>query len=139
MLFFNIFINLLINRFGNVMGCGFKFFFGLIVIALVLVLGALYFESYLTEKDLEVEIVNTVVVTNAGGERKELILTRGETFVNEDNSLLNKSNSKELQLKLLPGRRLKIRVVGYKLGFNLPFHSEFRNIIKIVGKKKGIF
>ena len=121
------------------MGCGFKFFVGLIVIGLVLVLGALYFESYLTEEDVEVEIVNTVIVTNAGGERKELVLTRGETFVNEDNSLLNKSNSRELKSKLLPGRRLKIRVVGYKLGFNLPFHSEFRNIIKIVEKKKGIF
>jgi len=121
------------------MGCGFKFFIGLIVIALVFVFGALYFESYLTEKDLEVEIVNTVMVTNASGERKELVLTRGETFVNEDNSLLNKSNSRELQKKLIPGTRLKLRVVGYKLGFNLPFHSEFRNIVKIVEKKKGIF
>ncbi len=120
------------------MGAGFKFIFGLFIIALLIFVGSLYFESFLTEKDLDIVITGRVKVINSSGNTRRLILTKNETFVNEDNSLFGKNDSEELQRKLIPGKKLRVRVVGYKMGICLPFHSEFRNIVKVVEKRHSI-
>lgn len=58
---------------------------------------------------------------------KYLIFTETEVFENTDAPILGKYNSSDLYSRLQPGRRYRIKVVG----FRIPAASTYRNIVEV--------
>ena len=110
-----------------------KIIFGLILILFIVLFSAAIFESFLTNRVIEIKIVKLDTVMDKNGDLYYFVETPDEIFKNENNYYHGKSNQDALMKLLEKGKTYKVQVVGYKLGFDIPFFiSKRRNIIKIV-------
>ena len=108
-----------------------KIILSIILILLIVLFSASIFESFLTSK--EIKIVKLERVLDEKGDLHFFVETADEIFRNENNYYHGKSNQEALMKLLEKGKTYKVQVVGYKLGFNIPFFiSKRRNIIKII-------
>ena len=109
-----------------------KILFGFVLISLIILFSAAIFETFLTSKEIMIKIKGIETPMDTEGNRRCFIITEGETFMNENNYYHGKSNQEELLKLLEKDKTYKVQVVGYKLGFEIPFFiSKYRNIIKI--------
>ena len=103
-----------------------SFFFGVIIILIIIIFGYLFFEPFLTEK---VETITVINKERWSGERGEyFIFTENEVFLNANDYYHNKHNADELYPEFKPGYTYKVKVVG----LYMPFIPRFRNIIEIL-------
>lgn len=110
-----------------------KILFGFTLISLIIVFSAAIFESFLTSKEIEITITKLERTMNEDGNVDYYIHTEDEIFNNENNYYQGKSNREALMKLFEKGKTYKVHVVGYNLGFEIPyFISKNRNIIKIV-------
>lgn len=110
-----------------------KLLFGLTLVGLIVISSAAIFETFITSKEVEIEITKLERTLNEEGELKYFIHTKEEVFRNEDNYYHGKSNQESLMKLLEANKKYKVQVVGYNLGFEIPFFiSSRRNIIKII-------
>lgn len=114
----------------------FRLIFGLLVVVIIIGFGAKFFESFVTEDIIEVTIKKIEVIDNKPDEKYYLIYTDKETLENRNHTFHNKVDSELIRKELLAGRAYKVRVVGYNLGFDLPFFSKYRNIVEVVQEIK---
>ncbi len=110
-----------------------KLFFGLGIVAGLIVLGALYFEKFLTEEEIIIEIEKVEQIYK-DEQLYYLVYSKDEIFENRNSFFHQKDNAEYLNGEFRKGRKLKVRVVGYKFGVKLPFLMEYRNIIDIITK-----
>ncbi|MFC2084315.1 hypothetical protein ACFLS9_04595 [Bacteroidota bacterium] len=117
-----------------------KLFFGLAIVVSIIVFCALLFESYLTEEVIKIKVTKKETVTSEDGAITYLIHTENEIFENSNNYFHKKENAESLNKKIKRKNTYKIKVVGFNLGFKIPFFTEYRNITEIVeeDKVKGI-
>ena len=108
---------------------------GLLIIALVIVFCALLFEKFLTEKTIDITVTKIEKIKAEDGELYFLVHTKKEIFENRDYYLHNKNNSKDINSKLKPKEKYKVKVVGFNFEQKFPFLLEYRNIIEIVETK----
>ena len=110
-----------------------KILFSLALIAVIIIYCAAIFESYLTSKRIEITVTQLERSQDEQGTIHYYIHTKDETFRNEDTYYQGKSNQEALMKILEKGKTYKVLVVGYNLGFDIPFFiSKYRNIIKII-------
>ena len=102
---------------------------GFIVIIICLIYGYLFFERFLTEKEITINITNSEKFGDEEG--SYLIFTPDEVFENENNYYHDKHNATEVFNKLQKGRTYKVKVCS----FYLPFIPHFRNIIEVVNEE----
>lgn len=112
-----------------------RLIFGLLLVALVILFCALLFEKFLTEETLEINITKIEKVISEDGELYFLVHTKYEIFENRDHYFHNKSNMKELNSKLKPKSKYKVKVVGFDFDEKIPFFLEHRNILELVESK----
>lgn len=112
-----------------------KLLFTLLIIALVILFCALLFEKSLTEETLQIEITKIEKLISEDGERYFLVHTKDEILENRDHYFHNKSNMKELNFKLRPKGKYKVKVVGFNFDEKIPFFLEHRNILELVETK----
>lgn len=98
---------------------------GIVIIFFVIVFGYLFFEPYITEKDITISVINKEKFGNQPG--KYFIFTANEVFLNSDNYYHNKSNADKLYLYFRSGADYRVKVVGVYW----PFLPRFRNIVSI--------
>lgn len=106
-----------------------KISIGLIIILLSLVFGYLFFEKFLTEKEVTITVLGSAKFGDEPG--RYLIFTKDEVFEDANNYYHDKHNATEVFNKLQKGRTYKVKVVS----FYLPDVPHFRNIIEIVDEK----
>ncbi len=99
---------------------------GFVIIILVILFGYLFFEPYLTEESISINVINKAQFGNEPG--KYFVFSEDEVFYNSDNYYQNKDNADELNDKLYPGSSYKVTVVG----IYLPWLPRFRNITNIL-------
>jgi len=103
-----------------------SFFFGVIIVLIIIVFGYLFFEPFLTEKEETITVINTERWTGEQG--KYFIFTENEVFLNADDYYHNKHNADKLYPKFKKGYTYKVKVVGWYI----PYLPRFRNIIEIL-------
>ena len=105
----------------------------LIIVNIVILIGLffcyLFFERFLTEKEITITVTNSVKFGDEPG--RYLIFTEDEVFEDEDNYYHDKTNAAEVFKTLQKGRTYKVKVVS----FYLPLIPHFRNIIDVVEEK----
>lgn len=99
---------------------------GFVIIILVILFGYLFFEPYLTEESISINVINKAQFGNEPG--KYFVFSEDEVFYNSDSYYQNKDNADELNDKLYPGSSYKVTVVG----IYLPWLPRFRNITNIL-------
>ncbi|MBN1299616.1 MAG: hypothetical protein JW995_00210 [Melioribacteraceae bacterium] len=108
----------------------FKLVAGLSVVIIVIIFGALYFESFVTTETLIIQINKIEEKTNPEGESYYLIHTPDEVFENRNNYFHQKENAVELAEQLKDKRKYEVEVVGF--GLDLPLFMEHRNIVNVI-------
>ena len=103
-----------------------SFFFGVIILLIILVFGYLFFEPFLTEKEEMITVVNMEKWSGEHG--KYFIFTKNEVFLDADNYYQDKHNADVLYPKFKKGYTYKVKVVG----LYIPFIPRFRNIVEIL-------
>lgn len=98
---------------------------GIVIIFFVILFGYLFFEPYITEKEITITVINKEKFGNEPG--KYFIFTADEVFTNSNNYYHSKSNADKLYPYFRPGAEYKVKVVGVYL----PFFPRFRNIVSI--------
>lgn len=101
-------------------------FISVIIILFVILFGYVFFEPYLTEREIIITVINYEKFPREEG--KYYIFTRDEIFENTNYYYHKKSNADKLISRLIKGQTYRVKVVG----FYLPFIPRFRNIIEIV-------
>ncbi len=101
-------------------------FFGIIIVLAIIVFGFLFFEGYLTEKEITITVINKEKWPGEDG--RYFIFTDKEVFMNENNYYHNKKNADQLYPMLQIGYTYKVKVVG----LYWPFLPRLRNIQNIV-------
>ena len=110
-----------------------KIIFSFILVLLIVLFSASIFESFLTRTVIEIKVTKLDRVMDEKGDLHYYIETPNEIFKNENNYYHGKSNQEPLMKLLEKDKTYKVQVVGYNLGFEIPFFiSKRRNIIKIV-------
>ena len=99
---------------------------GVVIVILVILFGYLFFEPYITEETITIKILNKSQFGNEPG--KYFVFTEDEVFYNSNNYYQNKENAAEINDKLYPGSKYKVKVVGVYL----PWLPRFRNITEIL-------
>ena len=99
---------------------------GFLIILLVLLFGYLFFEPFLTEETITINVVNKAKFGNEIG--KYFVFTDDEVFLNADNYYQNKENADEVDKIIYSGSKFKVKVVGVYL----PWLPRFRNITKVL-------
>ena len=99
---------------------------GLIIIFISFIFGYLFFERFLTEKEVTITVVNSAKFGDETG--RYLIFTEDEVFEDSNNYYHDKHNATEVFNKLQKGRTYIVKVVS----FYLPDIPHFRNIIDVV-------
>ena len=112
-----------------------KLAFGLAIVVGIILFSALFFEKFVTEKKVRIQITKIEKKISEDGEEYSLIHTKDEIFTNRNSYFHNKRNAKELDSKLTARKNLHVRVVGYNFGTKIPFFMEHRNIMKIINSK----
>jgi hypothetical protein len=107
--------------------------FGVIIVLCIIVFGFVFFEPFLTEKVIDIRVVN--MEKWPGEKGRYFIFTDKEVFLNEDNYYQNKKNADQLYPLFKKGDTYTVKVVG----FYLPFLPRFRNIINIMEKRETNF
>lgn len=102
-------------------------FLGFVIIIVILIMGYLFFEPFLTETEEVITVINTERWSNEEG--KYFIFTDNEVFININDYYHNKDNADELYTQFKPGYTYRVKVVGVYI----PFLPRFRNIINILG------
>ncbi|MBU1098363.1 MAG: hypothetical protein KKB34_17920 [Bacteroidetes bacterium] len=115
-----------------------KFFFGLLIVVLLIIAGAIYFESFLTRKEVEITILKVDEMFTPENEKYYLIHTKDEIFENRNYYLHNKDYADALQNKLLSGNKYRIVVVGFNFESNIPLFLEHRNVVDVIAEIKII-
>ena len=100
-----------------------------IVIITGLFFGYLFFERFLTEKEITITVINSEKFGDENG--RYLIFTKDEVFDDENSYYHDKTNAAEVYKKLKKGRTYKVKVVS----FYIPLIPHFRNIIEVVEEK----
>lgn len=98
---------------------------GFVIILFVIVFGYVFFEPYLTEKEITITVINKERFGKEPG--KYFIFTANEVFTNSNNYYHSKSNADKLYPYFRAGTDYKVKVVGVYI----PFIPRFRNIISI--------
>jgi hypothetical protein len=106
-----------------------KLSIGFIIIIISLIYGYLFFERFLTEKEVTITVTNSEKFGDEGG--SYLIFTPDEVFEDENNYYHDKHNAAEVFNKLQKGRTYKVKVVS----FYWPSLPHFRNIIEVVNEE----
>lgn len=104
----------------------------IILFSTLIVLGVLIhtIAYYSSIKTIDITVVDKERIMVKNGDQmksKYLIFTEEEVFQNQDDVLLGKWNSSDIQGKLRIGNSYKVKVIGWRV----PFFSTYRNIIKI--------
>lgn len=99
---------------------------GLLIILLVLLFGYLFFEPFLTEDTITIEVINKAQFGNEAG--KYFVFTQDEVFYNSNNYYQSKENADELNKQIFPGSKYKVKVVG----IYMPWLPRFRNITNVL-------
>ncbi|MCU0344615.1 MAG: hypothetical protein MUF28_12435 [Ignavibacterium sp.] len=99
---------------------------GLLIILLVLLFGYLFFEPFLTEDTITIEVINKAQFGNEPG--KYFVFTNDEVFYNSNNYYQSKENADELNKQIFPGSKYKVKVVG----IYMPWLPRFRNITNVL-------
>jgi len=99
---------------------------GFLIILLVLLFGYLFFEPFLTEETITINVINKAQFGNEPG--KYFVFTQDEVFYNSDNYYQSKENADELNQQIYAGANYK----GIVVGIYLPWLPRFRNITKIL-------
>lgn len=110
---------------GNIF---FKFsaFFGILIILAIIVFGFLFFEPFLTEKEVTITVINKEKWPGEPG--RYFIFTQDEVFMDENNYYHNKENAELLYPLLKVGYTYKVKVVG----LYWPFLPRLRNIMNVI-------
>lgn len=98
---------------------------GIIIVLFILIFGYLFFEPYLTEKEITITVINKEKFGKEPG--KYFIFTRDEVFLNSDNYYHNKSNADKIYQYFRANTEFTVKVVG----IYIPFIPRFRNIVSI--------
>ena len=106
-----------------------KIIIGLVIIILSLVFGYLFFERFLTEKQVTITVLDSSQFGDEPG--RYLIFTKDEVFEDTNNYYHDKHNATEVYKKLQRGKTYVVRVVS----FYWPDIPHFRNIIDVVEEK----
>ncbi len=109
----------------------FKLIFGLLIVVIIIGIGAKYFESFVTEETIQVNIAKIERINNHPDEDYFLVHTNDEIFENRNHYFHNKQDVKEINKLLRVGKAYEVSVVGYNFGIDLPFFSKYRNIIEV--------
>ena len=109
-----------------------KIVIGLIIIFASLIFGYLFFERFLTEKEVTITVINSEKFGDEPG--RYLIFTKDEVFEDANNYYHDKHNATEVFEKLQKGRTYVVKVVS----FYIPDIPHFRNIIDVVREKVPI-
>lgn len=112
----------------------FKLFSGLLIVVLMIVVGAYYFESFITKETIDITVVNINELTAPDGSKYYLVHTKDEIFENRNYKRHHKDNADIIAKELKPGGTYKVTVVGFDFGVHLPLMLEHRNIIDVVNK-----
>lgn len=99
---------------------------GFIIVLLIVLFGYLFFEPYLTEDTITIDVINKAQFGNESG--KYFVFTSDEVFNNSNNYYHNKENADEINEKIYPGSTYKVKVVG----IYLPWLPRFRNITEVL-------
>jgi hypothetical protein len=103
------------------------------VLFLIVVAGCISMTYYLMIERLTATIETTYIKkTNSDGPDKFFVVVKKENgeqevFQNTDSLTLAKFNSADINARLKPGEKIKLKVVG----FRSPFLSIFRNVVEI--------
>ncbi|MEJ2613795.1 MAG: hypothetical protein P8Z35_02460 [Ignavibacteriaceae bacterium] len=106
-----------------------KIIIGLIIIFTSLIFGYLFFERFLTEKEVTITVINSEKFGDEPG--RYLIFTKDEVFEDANNYYHDKHNATAVYNKLEKGRTYVVKVVS----FYWPDLPHFRNIIDVVRVK----
>ncbi len=106
-----------------------KIIIGLIIILISLVYGYLFFERFLTEKEVTITVINSEKFGDETG--RYIIFTPDEVFEDTNDYYHDKHNATEVFNKLQKGRTYKVKVVS----FYWPALPHFRNIIEVINEK----
>jgi len=87
----------------------------------------LFFEKFLTEKQISLTVINKEKFGNEEG--RYLIFTPDEVFENSDSFYHRKTNAEIIYRKLERGVTYRVKVVG----FYLPGLPRLRNITEVLG------
>lgn len=87
----------------------------------------LFFEKFLTEKEISLTVINKEKFGNEEG--RYLIFTPDEVFENSDSFYHRKTNAEIIYRKLERGVTYRVKVVG----FYLPCLPRLRNITEVLG------
>ena len=87
----------------------------------------LFFEKFLTEKEISLTVINKEKFGNEEG--RYLIFTPDEVFENSDSFYHRKTNAEIIYRKLERGVTYRVKVVG----FYLPGLPRLRNITEVLG------
>ncbi|QQS38002.1 MAG: hypothetical protein IPM56_08710 [Ignavibacteriales bacterium] len=101
-------------------------FTAVVMILFIIVFGYIFFEPYLTEREIVITVVNFEKFPKENG--KYYIFTTDEVFENTNYYYHKKNNADRLITKFIKGDTYRVKVVG----FYLPAINRFRNIIDIV-------
>ncbi len=112
-----------------------RFLFGLLIVAMIIFFSALFFERYLSEKTVDITVSKIEKVITQDNERYYLIHTKNEIFYNRDHYFHHKSNANELNRKMKPKGKYRVKVVGFNFGTKIPLFLDRRNIMEIVEQK----
>lgn len=99
---------------------------GFIIVLLIVLFGYLFFEPYLTENTITIDVINKAQFGQESG--KYFVFTSDEVFNNSNNYYHNKENADEINQKIYPGSTYKVKVVG----IYLPWLPRFRNITEVL-------
>lgn len=117
------------NEFMLVDNAMFKFMLFIMVIFSAIILGFsyLFFEKFLTEREIIITVINK---ERFGSEESNyLVFTGDEVFKNTNNFYHRKTNADEIYKKLERGIAYRVKVVG----FYIPSINRLRNITEVVG------
>jgi hypothetical protein len=103
--------------------------FGVIIVLFIILFGFIFFEPFLTEKIIDINVVN--MEKWPGEKGRYFIFTDKEVLLNENNYYHNKENADQLYPLFKKGSSYRVKVVG----LYIPFLPRFRNIINIVEVK----
>jgi len=112
-----------------------RFIFGLLIVAMIVFFSALFFERYLAEETLDITVSKIEKAATENGDRYYLVYTKQEVFYNRDHYFHHKSNANELNSKMEPKGKYRVKVVGFNFGTKLPLFLDRRNILEIVEQK----
>ncbi|MCF8241544.1 MAG: hypothetical protein K9J16_09160 [Melioribacteraceae bacterium] len=114
----------------------FKIVFAFLILFISVYFCAIIFEPYLTEAKVNALVKKKETLVNIDRDTLFLIHTEKEIFINKNNYYHGKNNSSRLIKKIKKGQRYSFKVVGYKIGFDLPFFSRYRNIVEVIENEK---